>query len=44
MSSPTCEMLEDFVRFHVADLEAKSNSKRAIAAQELVEMLRTYLK
>ena len=35
---------EDFVRFHLADQEVKGNSKRAIAAQELVEMLRTYLK
>jgi hypothetical protein len=37
-------MLEDFVRFHVADAEVKGNSKRAIAAQELVRMLRMYLK
>jgi hypothetical protein len=37
-------MLEDFVGFHVTDPEVKGNSKRAIAAQELVEMLRTYLK
>jgi hypothetical protein len=36
--------LSECVRFHVADPEVKGNSKRAIAAQELVEMLRTYLK
>jgi hypothetical protein len=37
-------MLEDFVRFRVADPEAKGNSKCTIDAQDLVEMLRTYLK
>lgn len=44
LSSLTSEMLEDFIRFHVADPDAKANSKRARAAEELVEMVRAYLK
>ncbi len=44
LTSLTSEMLEDFIRFHVADPGAKPNSKRARAAEELVEMVRAYLK
>jgi DNA-binding FrmR family transcriptional regulator len=44
LTSLTAELLEDFIRFHVADPEAKPNSKRAQAAEELVEMVRAYLK
>jgi len=44
LTSLTAEMLEDFIRFHVADPEAKANSKRARAAEELIEMVRAYLK
>lgn len=44
LTSLTFEMLEDFIRFHVADPGAKVNSKRARAAEELVEMVRAFLK
>lgn len=43
LSSLSSEMLEDF-RFHVADPDANSGSKRARAAAELVEMVRAYPK
>lgn len=38
------EILEDHVRFHVADPEDKPNSDRAQAAEQLVDLLRSYLK
>jgi DNA-binding FrmR family transcriptional regulator len=44
LTSLTSELLEDFIRFHVADPDAKTNSKRAHAAEELIEMVRAYLK
>jgi DNA-binding FrmR family transcriptional regulator len=44
LTSLTAELLEDFIRFHVADPEARTNSKRAVAAEELVDMVRAYLK
>ena len=38
------EILEDHIRFHVLDPEARSNSKRARAAEELIDVVRAYLK
>ena len=44
LSALTSEILEDHIRFHVLDPEAKPNSKRARAAEELIEVVRAYLK
>jgi DNA-binding FrmR family transcriptional regulator len=44
LTALTVELLEDFILYHVADPEARPNSKRAGAAQELVEMVRAYLR
>jgi DNA-binding FrmR family transcriptional regulator len=44
LSALTSELLEDHIRFHVLDPEAKSNSKRARAAEELIDVVRAYLK
>lgn len=38
------EIIEDHVRFHVLDPEAKPNRKRAEAAEELIEVVRAYVK
>ena len=38
------EMIEDHVRFHVLDPEEKVSSKRARAADELVDIVRAYVK
>lgn len=38
------EMIEDHVRFHVLDPEEKVSAKRARAADELVDIVRAYLK
>lgn len=40
----TAEMLEDHIRFHVLDPDAKVNSKRARAAEELIDVVRAYMK
>ena len=44
LSALTSEILEDHIRFHVLDPQAKANSKRARAAEELIEVVRAYLK
>ena len=45
LTALTSEILQDHIRFHVLDPEApKSNSKRARAAQELIDIVRAYLK
>jgi DNA-binding FrmR family transcriptional regulator len=38
------ELLEDHVRFHIVDPAKKPNSKQAAAAQELLDVLRMYIK
>ena len=38
------EIIEDHVRFHVLDPEAKPSSKQAEAAEELIEVVRAYVK
>ena len=38
------EMIEDHVRFHVLDPEEKVPAKRARAAEELVDIVRAYVK
>jgi DNA-binding FrmR family transcriptional regulator len=44
LAALTSEILEDHIRFHVLDPEARSNSKRARAAEELIDVVRAYLK
>jgi DNA-binding FrmR family transcriptional regulator len=38
------EMIEDHVRFHVLDPQEKVSAKRARAADELVDIVRAYVK
>jgi DNA-binding FrmR family transcriptional regulator len=38
------EMIEDHVRFHVLDPEEKVPTKRAKAAEELIDVVRAYVK
>jgi FrmR/RcnR family transcriptional regulator, repressor of frmRAB operon len=38
------EMIEDHVRFHVLDPQEKLSGKRAQAADELVDIVRAYVK
>ena len=38
------EMVEDHVRFHVLDPEEKLPAKRARAAEELIDVVRAYVK
>jgi FrmR/RcnR family transcriptional regulator, repressor of frmRAB operon len=38
------EMIEDHVRFHVLDPEEKIPAKRARAAEELIDVVRAYVK
>jgi len=38
------EILEDHVRFHVLDPEEARDSERAQAAEQLVDLVRSYLK
>jgi DNA-binding FrmR family transcriptional regulator len=44
MNGLMAELLEDHVRFHVLDPARKATSEQAIAADELIEMVRSYLK
>jgi hypothetical protein len=37
-------MIEDHVRFHVLDPDEKVSAKRARAAEELVDIVRAYVK
>ena len=38
------EMVEDHVRFHVLDPETKPNAKQNRAAEELIDVVRAYVK
>jgi DNA-binding FrmR family transcriptional regulator len=44
LNSLVAEMIEDHVRFHVLDPEEKVSPKRARAADELVDIVRAYVK
>jgi DNA-binding FrmR family transcriptional regulator len=44
LNSLVAEMIEDHVRFHVLDPEQKVSPKRARAADELVDIVRAYVK
>jgi DNA-binding FrmR family transcriptional regulator len=44
MNGLMAELLEDHVRFHVLDPERKPSSEQAIAADELIDIVRSYLK
>ena len=44
LTALTSEILEDHIRFHVLDPEARPNSKRARAAEDLIDVVRAYLK
>ena len=44
LNSLVAEMVEDHIRFHVLDPEEKVSAKRARAADELVDIVRAYVK
>lgn len=44
LTALTAEILEDHIRFHVMDPDAKTNSKRAAATEELIDVVRAFLK
>jgi DNA-binding FrmR family transcriptional regulator len=44
MNGLMAELLEDHVRFHVLDPRRRPTSEQAIAADELVDIVRSYLK
>ncbi len=44
LNSLVAEMIEDHVRYHVLDPEEKTSSKRVRAADELVDIVRAYVK
>ena len=44
LTALTAEILEDHVRFHVLDPRAKPESKRARAGEELVDVIRAFMK
>ena len=44
MNGLMAEVMEDHIRFHVVDPAREPNSKRARGAQELIDVVRTYLK
>jgi len=44
MNSLMAELLEDHVRFHVLDPKRKPTSGQTLAADELVEIVKAYLK
>jgi len=44
MNSLMAELVEDHVRFHVLDPEKKPTSEQALAADELVDIIRAYLR
>lgn len=44
MSGLMAEVLEGHVRCHVLDPEAKPTSTQAVAADELIDVIRTYLR
>jgi len=44
MNGLVAEIVEDHVRFHVLDPNIKSNAKQARAAEELIDVVRAYVK
>ncbi|MGA9979963.1 MAG: metal/formaldehyde-sensitive transcriptional repressor [Candidatus Sulfotelmatobacter sp.] len=44
MNGLMAELLEDHVRFHVLDPARRPTSEQAVAADELVDIVRSYLK
>jgi DNA-binding FrmR family transcriptional regulator len=44
LNSLVAEMIEDHVRFHVLDPEEKIPAKRSRAAEELIDVVRAYVK
>lgn len=44
MNSLMVELLEDQIRFHVLDPDRKPSSEQAVAADGLVETIKSYLK
>ena len=44
LNSLVAEMIEDHVRHHVLDPEEKVSAKRARAADELIDIVRAYVK
>jgi DNA-binding FrmR family transcriptional regulator len=44
LNSLVAEMIEDHVRYHVLDPDEKVSPKRARAADELVDIVRAYVK
>jgi len=44
MNGLMAEVMEDHIRFHVVDPAREPNSERARGAQELIDVVRTYLK
>jgi len=44
MNGLMAELLEDHVKFHVLDSSRKPNSEQLVAADELMEIVRSYLK
>lgn len=44
MNGLMAELLEDHVRFHVLDPKRKPTAEQAIAADELVDVVKAYLK
>jgi DNA-binding FrmR family transcriptional regulator len=44
LNSLVAEMIEDHVRYHVLDPEEKVSTKRARAADELIDIVRAYVK
>jgi len=44
MNGLVAEIVEDHVRFHVLDPDAKPTAKQARAAEELIEVVRAYVK
>jgi DNA-binding FrmR family transcriptional regulator len=44
LTALTAEILEDHIRFHVMDPEAKASSKRALAGEELIDVVRAFLR
>jgi DNA-binding FrmR family transcriptional regulator len=44
MNGLVAEMIEDHVRFHVLDPDEKVSTKRMRAAEELIDVVRAYVK
>jgi DNA-binding FrmR family transcriptional regulator len=44
MNSLVAEIVEDHVRFHVLSADAKPTSKQTQAAEELIDVVRAYVK